>query len=92
MLNTTDPKCPICTFATDGDVRDMGRAMYFKCERGHEFVVRTDVMERLVDLPGVERIAIGEEACARDDDRILMISNDQGRLYMELVDRSSWLP
>jgi hypothetical protein len=92
MPTTINSTCPICTASAERKLKDYERAMYFNCVKSHEFVVRTDVFQRLADASEDIRRAFGLEALApRTDTSILMIENNAGSLQSALVDRSTWL-
>ena len=92
MPSTVNSTCPICTASAESKLKNYERAVYFNCVKHHEFVVRTDVLQRLVGASEDIRRAFGVEALApRTDASILMIENNAGSLQPALVDRTTWL-
>ena len=87
----TNLLCPLCPREADGDLRDIGRAMYFKCEGGHEFVMRTSETEKVAAMPASSREQLASKALARSDGLIALIENNAGSPQLVLVPRSNWL-
>lgn len=91
MSHQATPECPICSSPTEGGPKDHGRAIYFRCETNHEFVIRTTLLARLREVPAPERASLGQQLLARADGFLPLLSNNNGALNVELVKRSNWL-
>ena len=91
MLNTLTSACPLCPAPSDSNTKDFGRALLFKCESGHEFILRVDIANAVAALPQSGRDMLAAQASARTDGLIALIENSAGTPRVALVPRSNWL-